>query len=95
MDKLPGTAASGIERIIALVKERAEGGANRLREALEIARDHGIGDEWVLKGFEDAEKALNEAAFKNLQNENQNVSKLVKLSKLRSAVMIITFLLVS
>ncbi len=64
MDKLPGTAASGIERIIALVKERAEGGANRLREALEIARDHGIGDEWVLKGFEDAEKALNEAAFK-------------------------------
>src|SRR5262245_44696203 len=56
-----GKSAEAEGRIIALVKERADGGPSRLGEALEIARSAGIGDGWVRKRFEEAEQALNEA----------------------------------
>jgi hypothetical protein len=57
------TEASGLTckadaeaRIKELVKERAEGGPSRLREALKIAVGWGIREDWVERLFEEAER---------------------------------------
>jgi hypothetical protein len=43
-------------RIKELAKERAEGGRRRLVEALEIAGEWGIREDWVERLFEEAER---------------------------------------
>ena len=48
------------EQIKALIKERSEGGPNRLKEVLDIAAGAGIRDDWARKGYEDAERTLSE-----------------------------------
>src|SRR5262245_46256788 len=53
--------ADAENRIIELVKERAEGGPNRRLEALEIAGEHGIKGAWVTGLFDEAEETLNQA----------------------------------
>jgi len=55
-------AKEAAEQIRKLIGERAEGGVNRLDEALAIADAFGIEKDWVRVGFQQAEQGLREAA---------------------------------
>jgi hypothetical protein len=54
-------AKEAADQIRKLIEERANGGANRLDEALAIAETFGIEKDWVREGFQQAEQGLREA----------------------------------